>query len=67
MKNLNQIQPWAQIKINAKEVRWARTLQPFKMDSKFEIESYGGKVDVDKLDKWFKHLEVYFEAHGYED
>jgi hypothetical protein len=33
-----------------------------KLDVKFELPIYDGEVNVDKLDNWFRQMEVYYSV-----
>lgn len=35
-------------------------LNPFKMESKMEIEPSDGRIDVKRLDKWIRQIEHFF-------
>jgi hypothetical protein len=39
--------------------------QPFRMEKKMDIKSFDRSFNVDKLDDWLRHLEVYFTSKGF--
>ena len=38
---------------------------PFKVQVKFEIPIFEGKIDLDVVDKWLNLLEGYFSVHDF--
>ena len=44
-----------------------RDATPFKVQVKFDIPLFEGKIDADSLDNWLKFLEGYFSIHNFFD
>ena len=40
---------------------------PFKVQVKFDIPIFDGRIDVDSVDKWLNLLEGYFLVHDFSD
>jgi len=41
--------------------------QPFAIEAKLDLPSYGGEIDGEKLDHWLAQLETYFRLYTYSD
>ena len=45
----------------------AKKRLPLKLKVKFELKTFGGEVDHEKLNQWFKQMEAYFQGQKIEN
>jgi len=39
---------------------------PLKLEVKFDLKSFGGEINANKLNQWFKQMEVFFRVQNIE-